>query len=244
MATDRDVAEVFARLRDPFPAHEVEWRVGPTTKAKDKGRALAYLNARACMDRLDDAVGPEWWSDEYRKEGNATFCRLTITVPGGTTIHHEDASDDSDLEAVKGGVSGAFKRACVKFGIGRYLYRLEAAWVPLKPTGNSYVLAGDPPALPQWALPGGSGHPPTPGRRGSPPERPAQAEPSGTSRTSQPAPPSVEYMAWVETVEAAAGDAEKLRNIWKAIMTDRSFGARLSRADAAELQKRMREAAT
>jgi hypothetical protein len=34
------------------------------------------------------------------------------------------------VEADKGGISDAFKRAAVKWGIGRYLYDLKSPWVP------------------------------------------------------------------------------------------------------------------
>ena len=36
-----------------------------------------------------------------------------------------DAAENTQVEAVKGGRSGAMKRAAVQWGIGRYLYNLE-----------------------------------------------------------------------------------------------------------------------
>jgi len=45
--------------------------------------------------------------------------------------------------------SQAFKRACVIFGLGRYLYNFAEMWVPL----NEYRQPLHLPALPQWALP-------------------------------------------------------------------------------------------
>lgn len=46
-----------------------------------------------------------------------------------------DVSDNSDIEPVKGGASGALRRAAVKFGVGRYLYDLKDIWVTVV-TGN------------------------------------------------------------------------------------------------------------
>jgi hypothetical protein len=55
------------------------------------------------------------------------ICRLSIRLPDGTTLTKSDAggyagmADSGDDD--KSGFSDAFKRAAVKFGIGRYLYR-------------------------------------------------------------------------------------------------------------------------
>jgi hypothetical protein len=43
----------------------------------------------------------------------------------------------------------AFKRACICFGLGRYLYNFAEMWVPL----NQYRQPISLPRLPQWALP-------------------------------------------------------------------------------------------
>jgi hypothetical protein len=68
------------------------------------------------------------------------------------SVIHTDGADDSQLEAVKGGLSESMKRAACQWGIGRYLYDLEPQWVPVKQVGKSYVLA-EIPELPAWALP-------------------------------------------------------------------------------------------
>ena len=79
------------------------------------------------MNRLDDVLGPANWWDEYMPQENSVICRLTIRLPDGTTLTKSDAggyagmSDSGDDD--KSGFSDAFKRAAVKFGIGRYLYR-------------------------------------------------------------------------------------------------------------------------
>ena len=79
------------------------------------------------MNRLDDVLGPENWWDEYQPLEHSVICRLTIKLPDGTTLTKSDAggyagmTDSGDDD--KSGFSDAFKRAAVKFGIGRYLYR-------------------------------------------------------------------------------------------------------------------------
>src|SRR5208337_2608547 len=63
----------------------------------------------------------------YVPQENSVICRLTIRLPDGSTLTKSDAggyagmSDSGDDD--KSGFSDAFKRAAVKFGIGRYLYR-------------------------------------------------------------------------------------------------------------------------
>jgi hypothetical protein len=61
-----------------------------------------------------------------------------------------NGAGQTDIEAEKGALSDAFKRAAVCWGIGRYLYDLPNVWVPLK---DGRYLA-EHPTLPDWAKPG------------------------------------------------------------------------------------------
>jgi hypothetical protein len=112
--------ELFAALAQAFEPEEVKVR-------PQGGRQLQYITARTVMNRLDDILGPANWWDEYLPQEHSVICRLTIRLPDGTTLTKSDAggyagmSDSGDDD--KSGFSDAFKRAAVKFGIGRYLYR-------------------------------------------------------------------------------------------------------------------------
>jgi hypothetical protein len=113
--------DIFAALAAPFLAGEVKTRT-------QGGRQLSYITARTAMNRLDTVLGPENWRDSYRSGGeNSIVCRLEIRLNSGEWLAKEDAggfagmSDSGDDD--KSGYSDSFKRACVKFGIGRYLYR-------------------------------------------------------------------------------------------------------------------------
>ena len=55
--------EILQRLAEPFPANVIKWRAGSTTGDKSRAMALAYIDARDVMDRLDATVGGEWESD-------------------------------------------------------------------------------------------------------------------------------------------------------------------------------------
>ncbi len=112
-------AEIFTELARHFEPGEVKSR----TQA---GRKLHYITARTAMNRLDEVLGPENWWDEYIPGENSVVCKLTICLPDGVTRTKCDAggyagmADQGDDD--KSGFTDAFKRACVKFGVSRYLY--------------------------------------------------------------------------------------------------------------------------
>lgn len=124
------MTDLITALQAPFPPNEIEWRVGSTSSDKSKGLALAYLTARHIMDRLDETVGCTNWQDRYEFHGARTVCYLSVRIDG-EWITKADGAGDSDVEAEKGAISDALKRAAVKFGIGRYLYDLGNTWVEL-----------------------------------------------------------------------------------------------------------------
>lgn len=145
----------LAKLKEPFPYDDVKWRPGATNREKTKALALAFIDARAVMDRLDDVCGPSNWKDRYRTgPSGGVMCELSIRC-GDEWIAKEDGAENTDIEAVKGGISDALRRAGVKWGIGRYLYHLDNQWVECEAYGNSIRLKGRP-TLPHWALPTGS----------------------------------------------------------------------------------------
>lgn len=84
---------------------------------------VAYIDARDVMDLLDEVVGPENWQDSFREIGGKMYCTLSIKI-GDEWIHKEDIGTPSNMDADKGEASDAFKRAAVKWGIGRFLYDL------------------------------------------------------------------------------------------------------------------------
>lgn len=142
-----EASKIFEALKAPFDPKVISWRVGATNADKTKGIALAYIDARDVMKRLDDVMGLDW-QNRYPFEG---CCEIGIKI-AGEWIWRSNGADQSDVEGVKGQYSDAFKRAAVLFGIGRYLYYLPNTWVPIKQQGRSSVLAGVP-ELPKWALP-------------------------------------------------------------------------------------------
>jgi len=127
------------RLYAPFSPAVVSWRIGSTNQDKTKGMALAYIDARDVMERLDEVCGPGGWQCKYSHTATKTVCDIGIKV-GDEWIWKADGAGDSDIEAEKGALSDAFKRAAVKWGIGRYLYELPSPWVAIEQRGRSHFI--------------------------------------------------------------------------------------------------------
>ncbi len=148
-------SNIYTAFLEPFPPEMVKWRVGATNDKENPttGIPLAYIDARAVMDRLDAIVGPENWWDEYVETSSGrVICSLSVRLREDV-VKKSDGAGSTDMEGEKGGLSDAFKRAAVKWGIGRYLYGLGTQWVPVVKRGKSAIIKGDPPKLPDWAVP-------------------------------------------------------------------------------------------
>lgn len=115
----RVTAEILPELRKEIA---YKWKV---QTAKHWGcECVAYIDARQVMDLLDEVVGPQNWQDHYREVAGKVYCDLTIQVED-EWITKSDCGTASNFEADKGQASDAFKRAAVKWGIGRFLYQLS-----------------------------------------------------------------------------------------------------------------------
>lgn len=142
--------EIFKQLAEPFAPEDVEWRVGNTNqksvarqtgdpKARPtKGMMLPYVKNRAIMNRLDEVLGPENWTNSFKEHHVGTICTIGIRF-NDEWIYKEDGADNTNIEPTKGGLSDSMKRAAVQFGIGRYLYNAETVWVDLDEWGRPKV---------------------------------------------------------------------------------------------------------
>ena len=138
-----DAMELFTALCEPFPIEEIAWRVGPTNDKSRKpdqplrGQPLCYVDARTVMDRLDSVCGFDGWQCNYTP-GVATsiVCNIGLLI-AGDWIWKADGAGATDMEAEKGTLSDAFKRAAVRWGVGRYLYEVKAPWLELDKRGNT-----------------------------------------------------------------------------------------------------------
>lgn len=145
--------EIKKALERPFPVNKLHWRVGATMQDKSKGIALAYIDARDVMRRLDEVMGFNWQNRYTLSDNGLLICEIGLMI-GEQWLWRSNGAGDTQVEAEKGRASDAFKRAAVMWGIGRYLYNLPNTWTPLKEQGRSHVLA-ETPTLPNWATPEG-----------------------------------------------------------------------------------------
>ncbi len=154
--TMSDLSQIIEALSEPFPSTEVEFKTGALNKEKTKALALAYVDSRSYIARLN-LVAPEW-QDDYQvtvSDRVIVLCRLTIAgvtrTGDGECLLGGNGEDDSRTEpnALTTASAQAFKRACVKFGLGAYLYALPQVWCDYDHAKRKIV---NPPRLPEWAL--------------------------------------------------------------------------------------------
>ncbi len=146
------VQALAAALAEPFEPGDVKFK--PQSVKNNRCLAMAYIDARLIQDRLDEVLGVENWQDRYEiLADGSVMCRLRVNL-GGRWITKADVGSPSEQpdsgDRLKAAFSDALKRAAVKFGIGRYLYRLSAQWVDYDPVKKQIVR---PPQLPAFAIP-------------------------------------------------------------------------------------------
>ena len=122
-------------LNDPTPKDRIKFRIGFKNRSKTKAAMLAYVDARYVMDKLDESVGKDNWSDSYSIIGKVMFCSIEVKWPDGSITTKSDCGMESEVDAEKGQASDAFKRAAVKYGIGRDLYSMKNHWADLDAGG-------------------------------------------------------------------------------------------------------------
>lgn len=149
--------EILIRLAQPHDASAVRWRVGQTVKPQGggdptHGRALAYIDARDCEDRLDEVMGVNWQSKPVPllmtgKGGEQELivvCSVGLfleTAAGAREwVWRSNGSGETDYEGVKGAFSKAFVRAASAWGIGRFLYAMGSPKVKIVQYGKTATI--------------------------------------------------------------------------------------------------------
>lgn len=157
-----DFSDKLKALAAPTPHDQVQWRIGATNADKSRGMALAYIDARWVQERLDEALGPDGWQCRYPiVTDKLAVCEIGVWS-GIEWLWKADGAGVTDVEAVKGAISDAFKRAGVKWGIAKDLYSIESPWVPLN---GRYIADGvDPWAYVGKGQPQHKANPPAPER--------------------------------------------------------------------------------
>lgn len=147
----KDPLAIQQALAEPFPSKDIGFK--PIAVRGDSALALAYIDARTVMSRLDDVVGIENWKDSYDPIPEGVACHLSLKL-GGEWVTKSDFGTFSDQpdkgDKFKAAYSDALKRTAVKWGIGRYLYDLPRQWAPYDGQKKQFKTF---PTLPDWARP-------------------------------------------------------------------------------------------
>ncbi len=172
---DEKIKELMLQLQEPFDPNDISWRTQQSGLSNGKPWmiVLPYITSRAIQQRLDEAVGPFGWEVKQEETANQDgfLCSLSI-LHDGRWITKQEVAPRTAIEPLKGGASGALKRAGAMWGIGRYLYHLESNFTTCtlcdhqsaafnnfsrikdKKTEQYFGVDWIAPKLPEWALPG------------------------------------------------------------------------------------------
>lgn len=127
------------RLKAEMP---YKWRIQSQTDYN--ARCVAYVDSRLVQDRLDEVVGPENWQCDYKVINNNMYAGVAIRNPETQEwIWKWDCGTESNTEKEKGEASDAFKRAAVKWGVGRFLYSMPLQQVKIKKHTNNKIYPCD-----------------------------------------------------------------------------------------------------
>ena len=127
-----ELQEIQQKLKVKIP---FKWRVQSFSKYKAQATCVSYIDSRDVQDILDASCV---WSDRYYSEGGLLFCEITIYADS-REYKRTDTGSESNVDKQKGHSSDAFKRAAVKFGVGRFLYSQPMQYVTsdaIKTNGN------------------------------------------------------------------------------------------------------------
>ena len=115
-------------LKDLQKKLPYKWRVQSFSKNKPLAQCVAYVDSRDVQTLLDDVVWPENWQDKYYQVKDTMLCSIGIKL-GEEWVWKTDGGTETDIESEKGELSDSFKRAGVKWGIGRFLYDMDIKFV-------------------------------------------------------------------------------------------------------------------
>jgi len=148
------LASLKEALQQPFAPETIQFL--PKDIRQEQGRylclALPYANKRVYEDRLNELIFGEW-SSPYTPpyaQGNKLIIPATVVILG---VAHSDYGEAFLTTASKQGNtreaentateahSQAFRRACAKFLLGRYLYDLPKLKLPYDPKSRQIAIS-------------------------------------------------------------------------------------------------------
>lgn len=105
------------KLKEPFTP---KWRIQSIKNSK--AICVPYIDARDAQERLDKVCTPALWQNVYEPESGSASIGIYLN---NDWVWKGDVGTETKVESIKGKASDAFKRACVPWGIGRELYKID-----------------------------------------------------------------------------------------------------------------------
>lgn len=112
-----NLQEILTKLSKPVES--VKWKVQSSNERY--AICVPYIDSRDAQQRLDETC---IWQDRYTEHAGRIYCEIGIRV-GDEWLWRSDVGTGGGIEKEKSEASDAFKRAAVKWGIGRFLYDME-----------------------------------------------------------------------------------------------------------------------
>ena len=164
----------LSRLAEPFDESDIYWKPQAISKQTGKGIAAAFADPRVYSDRLSEILGADGWNcsyqlytipplmpnpvavvkpDEYKVKLSYRGKILVVATVSIDTLNQSHSGTGEswadDENAVTIAEAQGFKRASMRFGVGRYLYDLpNDMWCDYD--GKTKKFTKTPP-LPDWA---------------------------------------------------------------------------------------------
>ena len=181
---------IYDALSQPFDVKDIEWRAGSTSRDKKRAQALPYADVRCYETRLDEVLGPNWSCGFTTWGEQRIICEVTLTVDGQGITRSSTGEFDSGDKIAQGTTAEAqaFKRACSRFGLGRFIYSIPVQWVGYDEQTRKLT---ETPQLPRQL-------------------QQARAAANSTRTPTQPAPAQQEPKLTAQRAEAMSREMEKL----------------------------------
>ncbi len=148
------LTELKPALEQPFPPEAVQFLLKDIRQEEGKWTCLAfpYCNKRVYEDRLNALAYGEWHTPHTAPyiHDNKLIIPATIILCGVThtdygeaflTVPAKNGTSREDENSATEAYSQAFRRACSKFGLGRYLYNLSKMRLPYDPKYKALALS-------------------------------------------------------------------------------------------------------
>jgi hypothetical protein len=148
------LTELKPALEQPFPQDSVQFLIKEVRQEEGKYTCLAlpYCNKRVYEDRLNELAYGEWQTLHAAPytQGNKLIIPATVVLCGIThtdygeaflTVQGKNGTSREDENTATEAYSQAFRRACSKFGLGRYLYNLGKLRLPYDPKYKGLALS-------------------------------------------------------------------------------------------------------